>query len=123
MDDRQLTPHFKLSEFFIHDQATTNAEYLRNIEKLAQRLEELRETFGKAIHISSGFRTPAHNKAVGGEPNSFHLRGLAADIQVSGMTPKQVYTALDKTWIGGLGLYPLHCHVDIRPYRARWKKV
>ncbi len=47
---------------------------------LLEMLDEVRDKFDKPIHINSGFRTPAHNEAVGGTENSSHLKGLAVDI-------------------------------------------
>jgi uncharacterized protein YcbK (DUF882 family) len=47
---------------------------------LLEMLDEVRDKFDKPIHINSGFRTPAHNEAVGGKENSSHLKGLAVDI-------------------------------------------
>ena len=43
-------------------------------------LDPAREKWGKAIHVSSGYRCPELNKAVGGVPTSQHLKGEAADI-------------------------------------------
>ena len=45
-------------------------------------LQPARELFGKPIHVTSGFRSLAVNKAVGGVPKSQHLLGQAADITV-----------------------------------------
>ncbi|WP_157667923.1 D-Ala-D-Ala carboxypeptidase family metallohydrolase [Desulfotomaculum nigrificans] len=36
--------------------------------------------------VDSGYRCPAHNWAVGSVPNSYHVRGMAADIRVPGLT-------------------------------------
>lgn len=53
----------------------------RNLTRLAENvLEPLREAWGKPIVVSSGYRCPALNKAVGGVSNSQHLLGEAADI-------------------------------------------
>lgn len=46
-------------------------------------LDPVREKYGKPIKVSSGFRSTLLNAAVGGVSNSQHLRGLAADLQVS----------------------------------------
>ena len=43
-------------------------------------LDPAREKWGKPIHVSSGYRCPELNKAVGGVPTSQHLKGEAADI-------------------------------------------
>ena len=54
-------------------------------------LQFLRDRLGVALHINSGFRCPAHNKAVGGVVNSNHLKGLAADVACpAGYTPDQL---------------------------------
>ena len=43
-------------------------------------LDPAREKWGKPIHVTSGYRCPELNKAVGGVPTSQHLKGEAADI-------------------------------------------
>lgn len=43
-------------------------------------LDPLREAYGNPIRVTSGYRCPALNKAVGGSPTSDHMRGCAADI-------------------------------------------
>lgn len=45
-------------------------------------LDPLRENYGKPIHVSSGYRSSAVNKSVGGSMTSQHLLGEAADIYV-----------------------------------------
>ena len=45
-------------------------------------LDHLREAYGEAITVNSGYRSPALNKAVGGAKNSQHMTGEAADITV-----------------------------------------
>ena len=119
MIDIQLTPNFKLSEFCSLDQHITN-EILGNIIKLAKRLQEFRDKIGKPIKITSGYRSPEHNKIIGGASNSYHMKGMAIDCVIDGMTPEQAYKQLTD-WQGGIGLYIAHLHLDIRPYRAVWK--
>lgn len=46
-----------------------------------QRLDDIRAGYGKPIVITSGYRCPALNKAVGGKPNSQHLKAQAADLK------------------------------------------
>lgn len=61
-------------------------EQVENLNRLATTiLDPVRKAFGKPIKVSSGFRSPLLNKAVGGVSNSQHLKGLAADLQVSDM--------------------------------------
>ena len=62
---------------------TPNSEVVNNLEKLVEYiLDPLRERYGKPIHVNSGYRCPALNKAVNGSKTSHHLSGLAADITV-----------------------------------------
>ena len=53
----------------------------QNLERLvANVLDPLREAWGKPIVVTSGYRCPELNKAVGGARNSHHMQGMAADI-------------------------------------------
>jgi len=115
----QLTTHFNLSEFLHGDDPLPPPWILDNLYRLANRLQVIRDLLGRPIIINSGYRTKAHNLAVGGQPNSFHLSGMASDIVVSGMPAPQVQRFL-ANWSGGLGSYTHFTHVDIRPNRARW---
>lgn len=79
--------YFNLSEFLNSATAkrlgidnTPTFEVVDNLNKLADYLDVIRENVGKPILISSGFRCPVLNKAVGGVANSQHLKGLAADL-------------------------------------------
>ena len=84
--------YFTLSEFIKSATAnrlcidnTPSFEVVDNLNKLADYLDGIRAKFGKPILISSGYRCPMLNKAVGGVANSQHLKGLAADIVCSDM--------------------------------------
>ena len=79
--------YFCLSEFLNSATAkrlgidnTPSFEVVDNLNKLADYLDVIREKVGKPILISSGFRCPVLNKAVGGVSNSQHQKGLAADL-------------------------------------------
>ena len=48
-------------------------------QKLFDAFSVVRKKYGSPIHISSGYRCPAHNKAVGGNQISVHTFGLALD--------------------------------------------
>lgn len=90
MKDQQLTPHFKLSEFTKSSTAsarkidnTPSLDVISNLQQLCIHvLEPLREYFNCPIIISSGYRSPALNKAVGGVANSQHMTGEACDIHL-----------------------------------------
>lgn len=58
-----------------------NSEIVNNLKQLVDNiLDPLREEYGKAIIVNSGYRCDALNKAVGGSKTSYHRYGLAADI-------------------------------------------
>jgi zinc D-Ala-D-Ala carboxypeptidase len=88
-----LTPHFLLEEFTLSSTALAlgiknipRPEHLENLKKLATRMEGVRALFNVVIEITSGYRNPEVNAAVGGVPNSAHALGLAADFHVHGFT-------------------------------------
>jgi zinc D-Ala-D-Ala carboxypeptidase len=88
-----LTPHFSLEEFTLSSTAlalgienTPEPAHLENLKKLAQRMEDVRALFDVVIEITSGYRNPQVNHAVGGVPNSAHALGLAADFHAHGFT-------------------------------------
>ena len=89
----KLTEHFTLSEFVRSETATNKnidnmptPDVVDNLRNLCSNvLEPARLAFGSPIYITSGYRCPALNKAVGGKPTSQHLRGEAADLQVRGI--------------------------------------
>lgn len=58
-------------------------EVIENLRQLGLFLDGVREAWGSGIIVSSGFRCPALNKAVGGVDDSEHQYGCAADIKPS----------------------------------------
>ena len=53
-------------------------------EKFMEKLECLRECYDRPMIITSGYRSQAHNSAIGGSPNSAHVQGRAVDVAVTG---------------------------------------
>ena len=73
--------YFEMKEFACKccGQLPPSAE--QNLQALVEHvLDPARERLGMPITVNSGYRCPAHNKAVGGVKNSQHLKGEAADI-------------------------------------------
>ena len=122
----KLTKNFSKSEFDSKDGAEMPKEVLLNVQKLANQLQVLRDSLGVSITVNSGYRSPSHNKKMGGTINSQHILGKAADITAQGYTPAQVYAKIEELinsgdmLQGGLGSYSTFTHYDIRRNRARW---
>ena len=124
--DRRLAPDFKVRELRCRDGSDT----VMVDETLTVVLQCVREHFGKPVTITSGYRTAAHNAAVGGAKSSQHLLGRAADIRVRGISVEDVAAyaeSLMPDW-GGVGRYPVKAgratgwvHVDTRAEKARWR--
>ena len=62
------------------DNKCTKEDAVRLKALIEHVLDPLREAYGKPIVVTSGYRCPALNKAVGGSATSDHMRGCAADI-------------------------------------------
>lgn len=64
---------------------TPTFDVVDNLNRLASYLDDIRTKYGKPITVTSGFRSIALNKAVGGVANSQHTKGLAADLVCTDM--------------------------------------
>ena len=90
-----MTPHFTLDELTHTDHRTLdntpNEQELANLQRLAEFLEDVKETLGgKPIMVNSAFRSKQVNDAVGSKDSSQHRSGCAVDIRVPGLTPDEV---------------------------------
>ena len=121
----QLTKNFHADEFKCKDGTPVPDEYRNNLIELATNLQVLRDVLKRPIQITSGYRSPAHNKKVGGASKSSHLTAKAADIKVEGLKPSQVKIQIEELIKrgmmknGGIGLYASWVHFDISEPR-RW---
>ena len=74
---------------------TPSQQVIDNLRALVENvLDPLREAWGAPIHVNSGYRCAALNKAVGGVPTSQHILGEAADITVGTRAKNQRLYAL-----------------------------
>jgi zinc D-Ala-D-Ala carboxypeptidase len=117
----RLSENFSLEELTASETAarkgidnTPSEEVINNLKRLAAALQEVRALLNhRAILISSGYRSPELNQAVGGSATSDHCKGLAADficpsygtpndiiraIAASGLSFKQVIREFDR-WV------------------------
>jgi len=91
--------------------------------ELMERLDNLRGAVGEPLTLSCAYRCPAHNAEVGGVPDSQHVLGLAADVEVpDDMTVEELAEVAEGIGFNGVGRYfnSYFVHVDTRSYEARW---
>lgn len=112
-----LTEHFSIKEYAVNQTGTVKltAEAILH----AQCLEEFRKWHGKAMQVNAWYRTTAYNKKVGGNAKSSHLRGVATDWGLSGVSEKD-FIRYAKKWkeickahdiVGEAGLYKWGIHL------------
>ena len=97
-----LTKHFTLEEFSHSSTAkargidnTVPKQLVPALRNLCERvLEPLRERVKEPVIISSGYRCPALNKAVGGTNTSQHMKGEACDIYMEDKTKLRKWFAI-----------------------------
>lgn len=92
-----LSKNFSLSELTKSETAirkdidnTPSNEVLSNLTTLCNMvLQKVRDSHG-VVTITSGYRSPELNKAIGGSTTSDHCKGCAADFEVPGLDNKQL---------------------------------
>ena len=117
----KLTKHFKVKEFACKDgsQVVFIDDYLYTI------LDILRNKLEKPVIITSGYRTPEWNKKCNGAKYSYHMRGMAADIRVDGISAKELAKKLDEIVPNECGIivYSTWVHFDVRKGKKYRKGV
>lgn len=119
----QAKPYFQICKLL------RDVEYGRSIRMSPKLIDLLYiiQTYLKAngkpyiIHITSGYRTPEHNKRLrGASSNSLHMQGLAADITVPGIPVSELSKLVKAIGVGGVGIYPRKnfVHVDVGRVRT-----
>lgn len=113
----KLTPHFSLEEYAIHQ--TEDCTITREAMKHAEMLEEFRRWLKRPMTVNAWCRTAKYNKKVGGNANSSHLRGVATDIGMPGLSEDR-FIKYAKKWkeicenhgvVGEAGLYTWGIHL------------
>lgn len=102
-----LSAHFSRHELACH-----HCGRLELAAGFLEQLERTRVAIGRPLRPVSGYRCPAHNRAVGGAPDSRHLHGDAVDFPTGYITKEQAH---DLGW-RGIGYAGRWCvHADMRP--------
>ena len=117
----KLGRHFKVKEFACKDgsQVVFIDDYLVSI------LDILRHKLGKPVIVTSGYRTPEWNAKCEGAKYSYHMRGMAADIRVDGMSAKELADKLNEIIPDECGIivYKNWVHFDVRTGKKYRKGV
>lgn len=113
----QLSANFHLSEY---ECKCARCQFTKVDMDHVYKLQKLRDKIGP-VHITSGYRCPAHNLEVGGVTDSQHVEGIATDIYSDSLSASRLAEAADD--FNGVGLYVSQgfVHVDSRGYKARWE--
>ena len=98
-----LTAHFTFEEIIESEYAIrhnlsnvpTDPDIVGNLHILAAGLERVRSKVCRPMVISSGYRSPKVNAGVKGSKTSRHMRGLAADFKVAGMSVREACFLID----------------------------
>ncbi len=102
-----LSPHFTLAEMTVSETAARRGidndpppDVVERLKHTALGLEAVRIRLGAPIVVSSGYRSPALNAAIGGAQNSDHTRGDAADFICPGFgAPSTIVSELKDSGI------------------------
>lgn len=116
-----LEKNFILSELANNAGSKALPQYEVNIGSvlLVSMLQQLRNKINRPIVINSGYRQADYNTQIGGDKNSPHLKGWAADIQkISGYTDEDMATlwkmlCFDNCTIGAINLYNNYYHLEV----------
>nr|WP_272874881.1 D-Ala-D-Ala carboxypeptidase family metallohydrolase [Agrobacterium tumefaciens] len=96
------------------------------VPRVVYMLDALRGLLGKPLRINSGYRTPEHNKAVGGASGSGHVTGEAVDISTRGWTKADrtdLILYARKLGFTGIGIASTFIHIDMKARTASWHYV
>lgn len=119
-DEIQLSKNFRLDEFKCK---CGKCDPVLVDDQLIAWLQKIRDHFGKSVNINSGYRCAKHNAdpEVGGSPTSHHVKGMAADIRVQGITPEEVAKYAESIGIQRIGLYDTFVHIGSDTTKKFWK--
>lgn len=110
--------YFHISDFDSPDVLGSGAVYMD--VGFVSLLDEARKVAGIPFVISSGYRSPRHNRLVGGKPTSSHIKGLAADIKCTSSRQRQIIvSALLQVGITRIGVGKTFVHCDIDQEKAQ----
>nr|DAG31397.1 MAG TPA: peptidase [Microviridae sp.] len=116
-DFGKLSDHFDAKEMACKDGSN---EMLVSTNLIAI-LEKIRENFNAPVIVNSGYRTPEWNAKVDGAKDSYHMKGMAADIRIKGVSTNRIAKYADEIMenYGGVIRYSNFVHIDVRDEKYR----
>lgn len=132
----KLSDHFTLEELIISNTAYELGidnmppdVIIKNLKRLADKLEEIRLLFNKPIKISSGYRCLALNRAIHSSDTSQHVAGCAADFHIDGASESQIinmivhsgieFDQMIEEHLGGHSWVHISIPLEGKPYRKQ----
>ena len=124
---KMLTRNFALAEFINPAEAEAfkalpmRVLYESRLGLLAFALQQVRDELGMPLIVTSGWRSKARNKAVGGSPTSDHPSGYSADVKCPFITSAKLaacFVSAEKRGLirfDQLIVYPWHVHISVNP--------
>ncbi|WP_435988522.1 YcbK family protein [Sulfitobacter sp. SH24] len=94
------------------------------VPEAMDKLQALRNKLGAPMIVNSAYRSPEHNRNVGGAKGSKHMEAIAFDVRMDNHDPDTYISAALAAGFKGIGTYPKQnfVHVDARATRANWGK-
>lgn len=100
-------PNFSIKELSCNHCGDFNSQF-----QAVDKLQALRDSIGVPLTINSAYRCTEHNEAVGGVPDSHHVKGDAFDISIIGVDRWDLYEKAKEAGFTGFGFYKTFLHVD-----------
>lgn len=108
--------HFNISEFDSPDVIGSGEIMNKDFLNMLDKARELADT---PFKITSGVRSEAHNKKVGGVSNSSHILGYAADVACNDSVSRfKILSALIKAGFNRIGIADTFIHIDNDPGKS-----
>lgn len=125
VNDFRVSEDYKLSDFASPD--TGEVKISRRLVEICQQLRD----GGIPFKIRSAYRTPEHNTYIGGAPQSYHMKGLAIDLEplkLASQSQQSLVLELAKQAmkfpdVKGIGFHEDHLHIDLRPWAMYAQRI
>ena len=117
-DATKITDHFRAREFDCPGRGCCRETPVD--EKLVEFLQKIRTHFGKPVYVL-GYRCETYNaKTPNAAKNSRHTKGMAADLNIDGVAPREIAKFAESLGVKGIGLYDTFVHIDTRETKSFW---